>query len=501
MVVDSFKAFPTRSAKMIDKSSQVKVPMRKHTSCINILTCANYIKHILSEVPHDRLFHDVVGNGQFLITEEDTGKIEPVSQDFLLKARNWVSNRLLNTVYQNTVAILKDPDAIYKAGRNIPQNALGTQFFLMRLAGPQTIIQRLPKENAKFNRNRSIEIIENRNGFATVRIYWNNDPWVTKLFCDMNKGVYEGFGKLTKNPATVEEKICQFDGGDFCEYNIRWKAKPFYARFLDLFRIWISHKLIRELENKIEEINDIRIKQERIIELRTQDLEKEKEKVVQAHNILSRYVAPQLAKKIIEGQVDAVWGHRRRKLSMFFSDIKNFTLTTDTMEPEDMANLLNEYFANMNAIIQKYGGTLAHIIGDAMFVFFGAPDKTNDQDHALRCVQMAIGMQQKMKQLQHKWFDEGIEHPLQIRCGINTGMASVGGYGSAERKEYTAMGMQVNLASRLESACEPGGILISHPTWALIKDTIKCVAKGQIEVKGFSRPVKVYAVDFRKVEG
>jgi class 3 adenylate cyclase len=75
-------------------------------------------------------------------------------------------------------------------------------------------------------------------------------------------------------------------------------------------------------------------------------------------------------------------------------------------------------------------------------------------------------------------------------------VSRVGGFGSEDRKEYTAMGMQVNLAARLESTCELGGVLISHPTWALIKDEISCATQGEIEVKGFSRPVRAYAVEF-----
>ena len=180
---------------------------------------------------------------------------------------------------------------------------------------------------------------------------------------------------------------------------------------------------------------------------------------------------------------------------MFFSDIKDFTRTTDAMEPEDMAELLNEYFSFMNDIIQKYEGTLANITGDALFVFFGAPDRTDDRDHALRCVRMAMEMQLKMQELQKKWFSEGIEYPLQIRCGINTGMATVGSFGSGQRSEYSAMGMQVNLASRLESACKAGGILISHSTWALINDQVDCRSKETIEAKGFSRPVRAYEVN------
>jgi class 3 adenylate cyclase len=265
---------------------------------------------------------------------------------------------------------------------------------------------------------------------------------------------------------------------------------------MDVFRIRLSREMLDELERRIEEVNNIRLRQEKVIELRTRDLEKQKQKVENAHNFLCRYVPPQLARKILEGDTGPVWNHSRKKLTMLFTDIKEFTQITDALEPEDLAKLLNEYFACMNDIIQHYEGTLANITGDALFVFFGAPDRTDDADHATRCVRMAIHMQRKMAELQKQWFDEGVEFPLQIRCGVNTGMATVGSFGSNERSEYTAMGAQVNLASRLESACPPGGILISHSTWALVKDVIDCLPRDPIHVKGWARPVRVYEVNF-----
>jgi class 3 adenylate cyclase len=402
---------------------------------------------------------------------------------------------LLNSVYRNTIGILHDPQAIYKAGRNIFKTAVGSQVFLMRLAGVQTIINRLPKENAKFNRNRSIEVLKNQSGYAVVRIHWDDDPDISRHFCDMNKGVYEGLGKLTGNPAVVEEKMCQFDGDPFCEYHISWKRKPLYSRYMDLIRLRMSRDIIEELERRIEEVNNIRLRQERTIELRTRDLQTQKRIIDKAHRFLSRYVPPQLVGKILAGDVEPLRDHRRRKMTLFFSDIKDFTRATDAMEPEDMGKLLNEYFSGMNDIIQNYEGTLANITGDALFVFFGAPDRTDDRDHALRCVHMAIDMQHKMSLLQQKWFHEGFEYPLQIRCGINTGMATVGNFGSRRRSEYSAMGMQVNLASRLETACKPGRILISHATWALVNDQIDCRPMGMITVKGFSRPIRAYEVN------
>ncbi len=479
---------------MMNAPLKSRVPMSKETSCINLLTCEHYIKSQLGDVPYDRFFDGILGNADFCYTDESTGEIVPVSHESLLDPANWVSTQLLGKLYENTVAILRDSEAIYKAGRQIFMTAVGSQIFLMRFAGVPTIIDRLSKENAKFNCNRTIEIVENRNGRARVRICWHPDPSLSKYFCDMNRGVYEGLGRLTQNPAVIKETRCRFDGDEYCEYLIQWKAKPFYRRWLDRLRCRLWGEIIDELERRIEEINTIRLRQERLIQWRTADLEKEKLKVLQVQQILSRYVAPQLTQKIVDGQIDLIRGHKRRKLTLFFSDIKDFTRLTDSMEPEDMAMLLNDYLSSMFEIIHEYGGTLANTNGDGLFVFFGAPDYTADRDHALRCVCMAIDMQRRIRALHEKWFADGIELPLHIRCGVNTGMVTVGAYGSNTRKEYTAMGMHVNLASRLENACEPGQILVHHSTWALIRDKIPCEPRGQIEAKGFRHPVRVYRV-------
>ena len=181
---------------------------------------------------------------------------------------------------------------------------------------------------------------------------------------------------------------------------------------------------------------------------------------------------------------------------MFFSDIVDFTRTTETMEPEDMANLLNEYLTYMHVIIDEYGGTLARIEGDGLYVFLGAPASMDEKESAYKCVNMAIEMQLRMKELQSKWFERGIEHPFQIRCGINTGVATVGSYGSKLRSEYTAMGSQVNIAARLERECKSGRIIISHATWALIKNKINCQKIGTISVKGIPRDITIYDVLF-----
>ena len=231
---------------------------------------------------------------------------------------------------------------------------------------------------------------------------------------------------------------------------------------------------------------------EKRVEERTSELAREKEIVVKAHRVLSRYVPPQLVERILADELDDVWDYSRRKLTLFFSDIKDFTPITELMEPEDMANLLNEYLTEMHIIANQYGGVVPNIKGDELFIFFGAPEKRDDKENALHCVQMAVAMQKRMLELKDKWFNEGISKPLRLRCGINTGMVNVGGFGSETRKDYTAFGMHVNLASRLENACDPGGILVSHSTWALVKDHFQFESRGEIPVKGFSHPVLAY---------
>jgi len=233
---------------------------------------------------------------------------------------------------------------------------------------------------------------------------------------------------------------------------------------------------------------------EKLVEERTFDLQREKETVAKAHKVLSKYVPPQLTERILAGEIEDVWESSRKRLTMFFSDIKDFTKLTESMEPEDLATLLNGYFTEMNDIANRYGGVVVDFTGDGLFIFFGAPDATTDREHALNCVRMAIAMQKRIVDLGKKWFEEGIEEPLQNRCGINTGMVNVGGFGSVERKKYGAQGVHVNLASRLEAACEPGQILISHSTWALVKDEIACEPKGKLEVKGLSHRVRAYNV-------
>jgi adenylate cyclase len=210
--------------------------------------------------------------------------------------------------------------------------------------------------------------------------------------------------------------------------------------------------------------------------------------------LIRRYLPVQLADKILAGDHEAAAHPERRRLTLFFSDVVGFTAAADRMEPEDLAALLNEYLSEMTRIAEGFGATINQFVGDGIMMFFGAPEATTDQDHALRAVRMATAMQRRMSELSAKWFSAGIQTPFRIRIGLNTGTASVGDFGSGGRITYSAIGNQTNLTARIQAACEPGNVLISHTTWALVKDEIPCEERGEIAVAGLHYPIRVYEV-------
>ena len=209
---------------------------------------------------------------------------------------------------------------------------------------------------------------------------------------------------------------------------------------------------------------------------------------------LSRYLSPQIYEAIFAGAADAEVRTERKKLTVFFSDIKNFTATTEEMEPEDMTFLLNDYLTKMTQIALEYGGTIDKYIGDAIMVFFGDPDTKGVKQDALAAVRMAVAMQRRMVDLRAKWADMGYRLPFHIRCGINTGYCNVGNFGSEQRIDYTIIGGQVNLAARLESICPPDGITVAHETYVLVRDEFDAEPMPPIEVKGIRDPVAPYAL-------
>lgn len=214
---------------------------------------------------------------------------------------------------------------------------------------------------------------------------------------------------------------------------------------------------------------------------------------------VSRYVAPQVWESIFSGRRQAKLETQRKKLVVFFSDIVGFSALSEQMEAEAFTDLLNQYLTDMSRIALKYGGTIDKFIGDGMMIFFGDPSSKGTKGDAIACVSMAIEMRRHMLKLRKQWAEHGMTAPLQIRMGVNTGYCTVGNFGTESRMDYTIIGKEVNLASRLEGEAEPGEILISHETYALVKDKIICRKRGTAEVKGFRDPLPLYqVVDYRR---
>ncbi len=208
---------------------------------------------------------------------------------------------------------------------------------------------------------------------------------------------------------------------------------------------------------------------------------------------LSRYLSPPVWSAINEGK-DTSQQTERKRLTIFFSDIKDFSQLSEELEAETLTEILNTYLKEMSKIVDQYGGTIDKFMGDGIMVIFGDSDSKGIKHDSIRCVSMAIAMRKRMKVLQQQWQNQGIKRRMQIRMGINTGYCTVGTFGTSHHLDYTVLGTHVNLASRLESAASPDEILLTHETWSLCRDTIMCRDKGEISVKGFSHPIKVYSV-------
>jgi adenylate cyclase len=202
------------------------------------------------------------------------------------------------------------------------------------------------------------------------------------------------------------------------------------------------------------------------------------------------YLPPAVVKRQL-AHPESIFEVQKKELTIMFTDIKSFTTYSSTMTPDQIQNFLAEYFDAMVQIVFKYEGTVDKYIGDGLMVFFGAPEP--QLDHAVRCVNAAIEMQKKCRELKEKWIKEGL-FPLKIRIGINTGEVVVGNMGTRKKLAYTVLGSDVNLANRLESNAPVEGIMISRRTYDLVKNEIPTLPHEPVLVKGLNTPIEVYTV-------
>jgi len=250
-----------------------------------------------------------------------------------------------------------------------------------------------------------------------------------------------------------------------------------------------------EKNNLLEELEDMKMLYETVAEhssLIENELEQKNQEVSSLLNQLKKYLSPQLFQSIVGGKSEVSLQYKRKFLTIFFSDIVGFTEISDRADPEVLSELLNGYLNDMAQIANKHGGTIDKFIGDALMVFFGDPEYINDQKHAQDCCAMAIEMQQKNKEISDLWVKRGIRNGLKVRMGIHSGYCTVGNFGSENRMDYTIIGGNVNIASRLESLADSESIFISSVTKNLLDDDFKTAFRQELHVKGIHYPIEVY---------
>ena len=285
------------------------------------------------------------------------------------------------------------------------------------------------------------------------------------------------FGDLFDIEYILDKKSADIEEG--------WSSGAFILKFL-------PNDTLRDQK---EILANIRLQaHEGLMKAVLEDAEKKKEETERLSINLAKYLPPQVHEAIFSGKFDTEIKTKRKKLTIFFSDIANFTSTSEGLQPEDLTKYLNEYFSEMTDIALSLGATIDKYIGDSMMVFFGDPETKGEREDARSCVKMALMMQEKIKSLQLKWKNEGFYDPFQIRMGINTGYCNVGNFGSDQRLTYTIIGGEVNIAQRLESAAPDNGILMSYETYAHAKDLVQVEELESITMKGVKREIKVYSI-------
>jgi len=181
-----------------------------------------------------------------------------------------------------------------------------------------------------------------------------------------------------------------------------------------------------------------------------------------------------------------------RMVTVLFSDIVGFTQLSNTLRSRRVAELLNEYLAEMTRVIFDNGGTIDKFMGDAILAVFGAPEELTPNEQVRRAVASARGMRKSLVKLNQRWKEQGIAQ-VQFRCGIHQGTAVVGMFGSSERSDYTAIGPSVNIAARIQEAADPDSILVSAAVADYMEED-EIIKFSPLKLKGVDETVLTFAV-------
>jgi adenylate cyclase len=261
-------------------------------------------------------------------------------------------------------------------------------------------------------------------------------------------------------------------------------TKPFdpfelQARVRAMLRIKRLQDELLVTQNKLQELNAD-------LERRVQNQILEIERV----NRLRRYLAPGLVESVLATEKEEMLGTtpRRKELTIFFTDVRNFTQMADQLEPEEVKSILDAYLNAMTEVIFKFSGTINKFMGDGIMVFFNDPRP--QADHQFRAIQCALEMRDRALDLQARLASK-LPAPFWVGMGLNTGQATVGNLGSGEQLDYTAVGSAVNLAARLQGFSLNNEVIASAATYEPIRDRLVLRNERKENIRGFSVPVRV----------
>ena len=205
---------------------------------------------------------------------------------------------------------------------------------------------------------------------------------------------------------------------------------------------------------------------------------------------LSRFVSPRVAELLSSDGGEQLLAGHRAYISVLFCDLRGFTAFAETAAPEDLFEVLGAYHTLVGELIAKHDGTLEHFAGDGVMMFFNDPATV--EDHEAEAVRLALSLRERFADLAALWRKRGIE--LGLGVGIASGYATLGRIGFEGRYDYGALGPVTNLASRLSTHAAPGQILISQRVLAAVENAVDAQPVGELELKGFGRPVAAYEV-------
>jgi adenylate cyclase len=205
---------------------------------------------------------------------------------------------------------------------------------------------------------------------------------------------------------------------------------------------------------------------------------------------LSRFLAPQVAELVASDEGERLLAGHRAYITSVFCDLRGFTAFAETAAPEELLDVLRGYYETVGRLVAEHEGTLEHFAGDGLMVFFNDPVPV--PSHELRATRFALAAQAQFDELARVWRKRGTN--LDLGIGIEAGHATVGRIGFEGRYDYGAVGPAVNLASRLSSSAAAGQILVGQRVFAAIDDEVPTAPVGDLELKGFARPVPAYEI-------